>query len=267
VKGAKSLRILVTNDDGIYAMGLWTLVAALQQVGEVVVVAPDREQSAVGTSVTLHHPLRAREIDPLVEGIKSYCVEGTPADCVILALGNLLNSGIDLVFCGINDGSNLGDDVLISGTVGAALQGYLKGIPSVALSVGALRDVHFDVAARLAAALARNFEKQALPKEILLNINLPNLPLDRIQGIEVTRLGQRSYSDEIEEGHDGKRKYYWIVRGKPDWQPEEGTDIWAFTKDKISITPLHSDLTSQKALSAIQDLPPTLLEGLTRLEV
>ena len=267
MKRAKNLRILVTNDDGIYAMGLWTLVAALQQVGEVVVVAPDREQSAVGTSVTLHHPLRAREIEPLVRGIRSYCVEGTPADCVILALGNLLNIRIDLVFCGINDGSNLGDDVLISGTVGAALQGYLKGIPSVALSVGALKDVHFDAAARLAVALARYFEKQALPKEILLNINLPNLPLDRIHGIEVTRLGRRSYSDKIEEGHDGKRKYYWIVRGKPDWQPEEGTDIWAFTNDKISITPLHSDLTSPQVFSAVQDLPQALLEGLTRLEI
>lgn len=254
------MRILVTNDDGIYAMGLWALVGALKEVGEVVVVAPDREQSAVGSSVTLHHPLRAREIKPLVKGIKSYCVEGTPADCVILALGNLLDSRIDLVFSGINDGSNLGDDVIISGTVGAALQAYLKGIPSVALAVGALKDVHFDAAARLAVVLARIME--ALPKEILLNINLPNLPLDQIQGIEVTRLGRRSYSDEIKEGHDGKRKYYWIVRGKPDWLPEEGTDIWALTKDKISITPLHGDLTSPQARSLLKGLPPMILRDL-----
>ena len=257
----RSLRILITNDDGIYATGLWTLVGALKEVG-VVVVAPDREQSAVGSSVTLHQPLRAREMKPLVKGVKSYCVEGTPADCVILALGNLIDSEIDLVVSGINEGANLGDDVLISGTVGAALQGYLKGIPSIALSVTSLENVHFDVAARLAGVLARRIEKEALPKGILLNVNLPNLPRDQIQGIEVTKLGRRSYGDAIKEGYDGKRKYYWIVRGKPEWQPEEGTDIWAVLKDRISITPLHSDLTSLEVLSLIEELSPNILQDL-----
>ena len=256
------MKILVTNDDGVYAKGLWTLVGALKEVGEVVVVAPDREQSAVGSSVTLHQPLRAREMKPVVRGTKSYCVEGTPADCVILALGNLLDSGIDLVVSGINEGSNLGDDVLISGTVGAALQGYLKGIPSIALSVTALKNVHFDAAARLAVVLARILAKEALPGGILLNVNLPNLPLDQIQGVEVTRLGRRSYGDAIKEGHDGKRKYYWIVRGKPEWQPEEGTDIWALLNNKISITPLHSDLTSYQALSFLKGLSPAILQDL-----
>ena len=256
------MRILITNDDGIYATGLWTLVGALKEVGEVLVVAPDREQSAVGSSVTLHQPLRAMEIKPLVKGVKSYCVEGTPADCVILALGNLIDSEIDLVVSGINEGANLGDDVLISGTVGAALQGYLKGIPSIALSVTSLENVHFDVAARLAGVLARRIEKEALPREILLNVNLPNLPRDQIQGIEVTKLGRRSYGDAIKEGYDGKRKYYWIVRGKPEWQPEEGTDIWAVLKDRISITPLHSDLTSLEVLSLIEELSPNILQDL-----
>ena len=208
------MRILVTNDDGVYAMGLWTLVRALSEVGEVVVVAPDREQSAAGTSVTLHQPLRAREIKPPVEGIKSYSVEGTPADSVILALRGLIDDKVDLVASGINEGSNLGNDVLISGTVGAALQGYLNGIPSIALSVAALEDIHLDAAARLAVVMARIIEANALPREILLNINLPNLPLSQIQGVEITQLGRRSYGDVIEEGHDGKRKYYWIVRGE-----------------------------------------------------
>ncbi|MBE0415386.1 MAG: 5'/3'-nucleotidase SurE [Dehalococcoidia bacterium] len=256
------MRILVTNDDGIYARGLWTLVGALKEVSEVVVVAPDREQSAVGSSVTLHQPLRAREITPPVKGVKSYCVEGTPADCVILALRNLNDSEIDLVLSGINEGANLGDDVLISGTVGAALQGHLNGIPSVALSVASLEDVHFDAAARLAVVLVRKIGAEALPKDIFLNVNLPNLPLDQIRGMEITQLGRRSYSDEIKEGHDGKRKYYWIVRGKPEWQPKEGTDIWALLKDKISITPLHSDLTSQQALSPLKELSPTILHDL-----
>lgn len=256
------MRILVTNDDGVYARGLWTLVAALKEVGEVVVVAPDREQSAVGSSVTLHQPLRAREISPPVSGVKSYSVEGTPADCVILALRNLIDSEIDLMVSGINEGSNLGDDVLISGTVGAALQGYLNGIPSIALSVGALEDVHFDAAARLAVVLTRIIANGPLPKEMLLNINLPNLPLSQIQGIEFTQLGRRSYGDMIKEGHDGKRKYYWIVRGKPEWQPEEGTDIWALLKDKISITPLHSDLTSPRLLPLLKELSPTIIQDL-----
>ena len=257
----KDLKILVTNDDGFLARGLWVLAKVLCEVGEVVIVAPDREQSAVGSSVTLHNPLRAKEIRSPLEEVKSYLVEGTPADCVILALGHLLDTKIDMVFSGINEGSNLGDDVLLSGTVGAALQGYLKGIPSVAISVGALKDVHLDAAARLAVVLAPLMAD--LPGDTFLNINLPNLPLDQIKGIEVTRLGRRSYSDEIQPGHDGKRDYYWIVRGKPEWQPEEGTDIWAFTNNKIAITPLYNNLTNLQVLSAIKDLPQALLKGLT----
>lgn len=256
------MRILVTNDDGIYAKGLWNLVRALREVSEVVVVAPDREQSAMGTSVTLHQPLRAREIEPLISGVKSHSVEGTPADAVILALGRLLDDKVDMVFSGINEGANLGNDVLISGTVGAALQGYLQGIPSIALSVAALENVQFDAAARLAVVIARMIEAKALPEEILLNINLPNLPLSQIQGVEITQLGRRSYGDEIKEGHDGKRKYYWIVRGKPEWEPKEGTDIQALLNDKISITPLHSDLTSPSALPLLKELSPTIFKDL-----
>lgn len=255
------MKILVTNDDGFLARGMWLLVKGLREVAEVVVVAPDREQSAVGSSVTLHHPLRARKVKSPYKDVDSYCVEGTPADCVILALGHLLDTKIDVVFSGINEGVNLGDDVLISGTVGAALQGYIKGIPSIALSVGALKDAHFDVAARLGVILAQKLRD--LPRDIFLNVNLPDLPIGQIKGIKVTRLGRRSYTDAIEPGHDGKREYYWIVHGTKDWQPEEGTDIAAFANDEISITPLYNDLTSPQALSAIKDLPKALLNGLT----
>lgn len=257
------MRILVTNDDGIYARGLWDLVKALTEVGEVVVVAPDREQSAVGTSVTLHQPLRARKIKPLIRGVESYCVEGTPADSVILALGSLIQGKVELLFSGINEGANLGDDVLISGTVGGALQGYLNGIPSIALSVGALKDVHFEAATRLAVTIARMMRNHALPREMLLNINLPNLPLDKIKGVEVTHLGRRSYSDVIKEGHDGKREYYWIVRGKQEWDPVEGTDIWAVLNDKISITPLHGDLTNTSRLDSLRGLSQVIFQELT----
>ena len=256
------MRILVTNDDGIYAAGLWALVAALKEAGDIVVAAPDREQSAVGSSVTLHRPLRVREIDSPVSGVKSYSVEGTPADSVILSLKNLVDDEIDLVFSGINEGANLGNDVLISGTVGGALQGYVNGIASIAMSVGALEDVHFDAAARLAKVLVRLVAKGALPKRMLLNVNLPNLPLSQIKGIEITHLGRRSYGDTIAEGHDGKRKYYWIVRGTPEWEPEEGTDIWAVLNDRISISPLHAVATSSRVASILRELSPKILKEL-----
>ena len=187
------MKILVTNDDGFYARGLWLLARELSKVGDVVIVAPDREQSAVGSSMTLHHPLRVRKVRSPLEGVPRYSVEGTPSDCVILALGRLLTDKVDLVFSGINEGANLGDDVLLSGTVGAALQGYFKGIPSVAISVGAIKDVHFDVAAKLAGILAQQMGD--IPREVLLNVNLPNLPFEKIKGIEVTKLGRRSFEE------------------------------------------------------------------------
>lgn len=262
------MRILATNDDGIHADGLWHLVEALSEVGDVVVAAPDREQSGVGTSVTLHHPVRVREIRSPVRRVKCYAIEGTPADSVILALGVLLDDKVDLVVSGINEGPNLGSDVLISGTVSAALQGYLQGIPSIAISVGALENVHFDGAARLAAVMARMIEAKALPREILLNINLPNLPQDQIQGIEITQLGRTTYQSVFKERQYGGRRLFWIIRGRLEWaseegwEPEEGSDIWALLKDSISITPLHSDLTSPAAFSALKQLSNAIFQDL-----
>jgi len=262
------LRILATNDDGVHADGLWHMVEALSQVGEVVVVAPDRDQSGVGTSVTLHQPVRVREIRSPIKEVKCYAIEGTPADSVILALGRLVEGNVDMVFSGINEGANLGSDILISGTVSAALLGHLQGLPATALSVAALEGVHFDAAARLAVVMARMIEAQALPQQMLLNINLPNLPLGQIQGVEVTRLGRRTYQDVLKERQYGKRRHFWIVRTKQEWEseeswaPEEGTDIWAVFNDRISITPLHSDLTSPTALSTLKQLSNSILQDL-----
>lgn len=251
------MRILVTNDDGIYSEGLWALARAVAPAGEVVVAAPDREQSAVGTSVTLHHLIRVREVEPPPGAgpvAEAYAIEGTPADSVILALGHLLKQKPDLLVSGINQGANLGNDVLISGTVGAALQGYFLGIPSLAFSVTALEEVRYEAAVKLAGLLARKFAEGALDSQpILLNVNLPNLPPDEIKGIRLTRLAGRAYADDIKEGYDGKRKYYWIVRGRPEWKEEEGTDIWAIRHQMVSIVPLHSNLTSPH--------PPAGLEG------
>ncbi len=256
------MKILVTNDDGIYARGLWLLVKSLKKIGEVVVVAPDREQSAVGTSLTLHVPLRVNRVNRRMVGVETYSVEGTPADSVILALGMLIPDGVDLVVSGINEGANLGDDVLISGTVGAALQGYLRGFPAIALSVAAIENVHFDVATRIGALLAEKVAAKALPNDLLLNVNLPNLPLEKIEGIEVTKLGRRSYGEHVDEGYDGKRKYYWIVRGKPEWSVEEGTDIWAIRQKRISITQLQGDLRGEMRLPMLKDLSTALFEEL-----
>lgn len=261
------MKILVTNDDGIGAPGLWALAEELNKIAEVVVVAPDREQSGVGTSVTLHQPLRVRPIKPMVADIETYVVEGTPADSVIIALRMLLKDKVDLLIAGINEGSNLGNDVLISGTVGAAFQGYFHGLPAIAISVASLEVKHFDVAARIGSFLARQLAAGNLPQSFLLNVNLPNLPLDQITGIELTHLGERSFTDavragHIKAGHDGKRDYYWIVHGNPKWKEGEGTDIWALEQKRISITPLHSDLTNHEQVVPLQGVCSSLFQDL-----
>jgi len=236
--GGLLLRILVTNDDGVYADGLWALAKELRDVGTVTVVAPDRDQSGTGTSVTLRYPLRLTQIGSPLEGVDAYSVEGTPADSVILALRLAVKDGVDLIVSGINEGPNLGDDVFISGTVGAALQGNFYSIPAIALSIGAFESLHFDVAARLAKILASGLVDRGLPRRLLLNVNVPNLPREKIEGVEVTRLGEREYADRIEPGHDGKRQYHWIMRGESKWRMAPGTDIWALKQNRISITPL-----------------------------
>lgn len=236
-----SLKILVTNDDAIHAPGLWALVQELKQVAELLVVAPDREQSAVGTSFTLHRPLQIKRKRPPIKGIETYAVNGTPTDSVVLALGLLAKDKVDMVFSGINKGSNLGNDVFISGTVGAALQGYFYGLPAIAISVKVIEEARFDVAAKLAGLLARMAQQGSLPRRFLWNINLPDLPLSGIRGIEITRLGHRSYREDIKEEGRG---YYRIVRENPEPDGEPGTDIQAVTEGIISITPLQSDLTA-----------------------
>lgn len=248
-----ALKILVSNDDGVYADGLWALVRELRDIATVIVVAPDRDQSGVGTSVTLRHPLRMTEIRSPLDGVIAYSVEGTPADSVILALKLVVKDGVDLVVSGINEGPNLGDDVFISGTVGAAVQGCFYGLPSIALSIAAFGSRHFNVAARLAKLLAGEIISRSLRHRILLNVNLPDLPCEELKGIEVTRLGERRYADRVEAGHDGKREYHWIMRGKSEWHLVPGTDVWALEENKISITPLfgNPDGASREFLESI----------------
>jgi 5'-nucleotidase len=236
------MEILVTNDDGIFAPGLWRLVKELRTIARVIVATPDREQSGSGTAVTLRQPLRVQKVRPLVPEVESYSVEGTPADSVILALGKLVSSKIDLVVSGINSGANLGDDVLISGTVGAALQGYLRGVPTLAVSIGNIDSSYLDNAARLATILAKKISETELTGNIFLNVNLPSLPLAEIKGIQVTRLAGQTHLDTVDEGHDGRKAYYWLVREKLDRDAPLETDINAVDQGHISITPLHTEL-------------------------
>ena len=258
------MEILVTNDDGIFAPGLWRLVKELQKIARVVVVAPDREQSALGTAVTLRQPLRVQKVRPLLPEVETYSVEGTPADSVFLALGKLLKNKIDLVVSGINSGPNLGDDVLISGTVGAALMGHLRGFPALAISIAAIDNLYLDNAARLAALLAKKVATGSLPGNTFLNVNLPSLPLEKIKGIKITKLASKSHIDTVEEGHDGRKAYYWLVRQQINKDADKKTDIWAIKQGNISITPLHAELLNQPPSLIPDSLCSDLLQELQK---
>ena len=258
------MKILVTNDDGILAEGLWGLVKELKNIAQVVVVAPDREQSAIGTAVTLSQPLRAQKVRPMIPEIEAYSVMGTPADSVIMALGKLITGKIDLVVSGINQGLNLGNDVLISGTVGAALQGYLRGFPALAVSVASEDSLYTDNAARVAALLAEKIHATALPTDVFLNVNLPDLPLSEIKGAKLTRLANESHIDTVEEGHDGKREYYWLVRQRLNKDRNKTTDMWAIEQGIISITPLHTYLNNKPSSSIANNFCSDLFQELQK---
>lgn len=258
------VNILLSNDDGIRAAGLWAAARELSKIGRVTVVAPDREQSGVGTSVTFHHPLRVKKEIPEVPGVEAYSVEGTPGDSVILALRlPLMDKFPDLVVSGINEGANLGDDVYISGTVGAALQGYFNGVSAIGISVAASKVDDFTPAAKLVAQIAMNLEQIRLPGKILFNVNVPNVPLADIQHLRVTKLADRRYADAIQEGTDGRKKYYWIGRGSTEWISKEGTDHWAIQQAACSITPLMAS-PRRPARSTLNGLALQVLKGLQK---
>ncbi|MCL2707472.1 MAG: 5'/3'-nucleotidase SurE [Dehalococcoidia bacterium] len=239
--------ILLSNDDGIFAPGLRALAQALSEVQQVVVSAPDREQSATGTSITLRVPLRLRIAAPIVTNIDTYAVEGSPGDSVILGLDKLAPQA-RMVFSGINSGQNLGDDVFISGTVGAALQGYLKGLPSVAMSVEAMQLSNLSIAGKLATLLAIRIADGRLPQELFLNVNLPAEPFELMRGIIVTNLAHRTHLDTAQAGTDGRREYYWLIRHKLERKHADNTDIWAIEHRYISITPLHTEIFAGKTV-------------------
>lgn len=235
------MKILVTNDDGVHSPGLWALAEALKDQGDVTVVAPDRDQSGVGAAMTLLDVVRAAEIKSPVEGIEAFAVQGTPADCVILATEALVSEPIDIVVSGINQGANLGLDIINSGTMGGAFQGFFRGKPSIAVSVTSLTDVRFEAGAQAAAALVATIAANGMSTPMLLNMNLPNIAADQIESVEVTKLGPRAYIESVERGHDGRRTHYWIRHNKPvNHNVAEGTDVWAVRNKRVSITPIHA---------------------------
>lgn len=237
------MRLLVTNDDGIQAKGLWILVEALRQVGEVTVVAPDREQSGVGSSLTLGAPLRVTPQVFAPDSLPTFSVEGSPGDCVILGLGSLMPEGADLVVAGINQGHNTTNEILISGTVGAALHAALRGVPAISVSLFLLDSAQYHIAAAVVAYLARHLKEWDLPPDIILNVNIPHQEMPDIEGVMVTRLGQRRFADTVEEREDPRgRKSLWLIRKRENVDVGEGTDLWALRQKYISITPLDSTL-------------------------
>jgi 5'-nucleotidase len=240
------MKILVTNDDGIYAPGLWALVEKLAGIAEVTVVAPDREQSAIGTAITLHHPLRVQEVRSEVAGVKSYAVGGTPGDSVIMAIGHLAKNDVDLVVSGINNGPNLGTDVFQSGTVGGAMQGFMHGLSGMAVSIDAVDSAHLSHAAGMIVPLVRKITGVAAANKYLLNVNVPDVPATEIMGVRITQLDSTTLADTVEEGHDGRRHYYWLRYNKVQSKAAKFTDVWAVNRKYISVTPLHYCLFNRK---------------------
>lgn len=248
--------ILVTNDDGVRAPSLEALATALEAVGDVRVYAPDRQQSAVGHGVSLHRPLR---VTPLEDRERWFMVDGTPTDCVMLAVRDLLGQRPDLVVSGINPGANLGDDVTYSGTVAGAYEGMLLGIPSFAISNVSYAPKYFEPCARFAVKLAGHVLEHGLPPDTMLNVNVPDLPYEDLAGVSITRMGRRHYHDEIVRRLDPRGgRYYWIGGAEPGHIAEPDTDFAAIVINRVSVTPLHRDLTNHAALSRLADQPIAL---------
>jgi 5'-nucleotidase len=254
------MRILVTNDDGIQSPGITVLAKALAAIGEVWIVAPDRERTAVAHAVTLHKPLRLHQLGP-----RRYAVNGTPVDCVNLALLKVMPKPPAMVVSGINKGVNLGDDVMYSGTVSAAMEGTILGVPSMAVSQEGRDQFRFEVGATYAARVARLLLAQGLPEETLLNINIPNRPRHGIKGVRVTCLSRRRFHDPIIEKLDPHgRKYYWIAGERISWSRSKDADHEAIEEGFVSITPVRLDSTHYGVLDQFRAWEPIVTRGVKK---
>lgn len=242
------MKILVSNDDGYLATGINVLSEALEKIADVVVVAPDRNRSAASNSLTLSDPLRISQVGP-----NRFSVNGTPSDCVHLALTGFLAEEPDLVVSGINHGANLGDDVIYSGTVAAAIEGRFLGFPTIAVSLVGQRLQHFDTAARVATELVQRLERESLPSEFIFNVNVPDRHYDDLAGIEAVRLGFRHKSEPVVKSQDPHgRTIYWVGPAGESQDAGPGTDFEALERGAVSVTPLKIDLTRHEALPMVE---------------
>ncbi|MDQ6693134.1 MAG: 5'/3'-nucleotidase SurE [Chloroflexota bacterium] len=246
------MRILLTNDDGVDSEGLLALKKALEGKHETTVLAPDRNWSISGHMRTMDKPLRVTEV-VLRDGSPAYASDGSPADCVALAALGLFDKPPELVISGINHGNNLGDDITYSGTVAAAMEGVISGIPSIAVSMDVTPNWPTEVGAMFTARLVEQIVERGLAKDILLNVNVPNLPHDEVKGVKITRLGKRVYDDELLVRQDPRgRKYYWIGGTNVTNHIEEGTDVEAIEQGYVTVTPIHMDLTNHRLLDMLR---------------
>jgi 5'-nucleotidase len=251
------MRILVTNDDGVQSPGITALARALSRIGEVWVVAPDRERTAVAHAVTLHKPLRLHRVAP-----RTYSVNGTPVDCVNLALLKIMPEPPSILVSGINKGVNLGDDVMYSGTVSAAMEGTILGVPSVAVSQEGQDSFRFPVGATYAARVVRLVLEQGLPEETLLNVNIPDRPQRSIKGVRVTCLSRRRFHNPVIEKLDPHgRKYYWIAGKRVSWSRSKDADHEAIGEGMVSITPIRLDSTHHGVLDRFRAWEPIIQRG------
>jgi 5'-nucleotidase len=242
------MRILLSNDDGYFAPGLRHLADALATIGEITVVAPERDRSGASNSLTLDRPLK------LGKSSNGYFhINGTPTDCVHMAVTGLLDKLPDIVVSGINHGMNMGDDTVYSGTVAAATEGYLLGIPSIAVSLATAGKSHFDTAARVALDLAKQFRDAPFAEPVLLNVNVPDVPYEALQGREITRLGKRHKAEPIIKAQNPRGEtIYWVGAAGPAQDAGEGTDFYAVQANRVSITPLQIDLTHYAQINSVK---------------
>lgn len=248
------MRILCTNDDGIHAVGLSVLAEASGRLGEVTVVAPDRQQSASSHALTLGRPLRATQTDG-----GDHVIDGTPTDCVLVAVSMLLAERPDFVLSGVNHGPNMGEDVLYSGTVAAAMEGTILGIPSIAISYAGEGSRIPEYGELLGRLLESVLDQRGFPPETFFNINIPDAPAERVAGVRVTELGRRTYSDSLTRSSDPNgREYFWIGGGRSHWSGSEDSDFRAVEAGYVSVTPLHLDLTNFRLLESVREWKLTI---------
>jgi 5'-nucleotidase len=259
------LNILISNDDGIYSKGLYELAKRIPALGKVTVVAPDKEQSAIGHAITMHQPLRCRKIKLYDLDIDAWWVNGTPADCVKLGVETILSVKPDLIISGINDGENLGTDIIYSGTVSAAIEGSMFNIPSIALSYASRCGADFSAPAEVAVQMIQQILEHKEKNNMLLNVNIPEIEsIESLKGVKATRLGVKKYRNNFEERKDPRgNSYYWLAGELIQDEIGEDTDIYAVRNGYVSITPIHIDLSGYEEIKKISSWNISLNKNLT----